>query len=93
MQSLFSRLRLKRVGQKFTCFRKSLSWTPFTRGFYHIVKLLDINSDTIKQEIAIQQAQKAEEEKAKMKEEIKKELQRESLKKEVLNEIETSKKV
>lgn len=65
----------------------------FTRGFYHIVKLLDINSDTIKQEIAIQQAQKAEEEKAKMKEEIKKELQRESLKKEVLNEIETSKKV
>ena len=59
----------------------------FTRGFQHIIKILDINSDTIKQEIATQQAQEAEAEKAKMKEDIKKELEREALKKEVLSEM------
>lgn len=37
----------------------------FTRGFQHIIKILDINSDTIKQEIATQQAQEAEAEKLK----------------------------
>ena len=63
----------------------------FTRGFQHIIKLLDIDSDTVKQEIADQQAKAAAAEKAKMKEEIKKELEREALKKEIISEMAAAK--
>jgi len=62
-----------------------------TRGFRHIAKILDIDSDTIKQELVDQQAQIEEQRKAKMRAEIKKEItdekEREAMKKEILNEM------